>query len=211
MRTTAGTVLAPKRKSRKGYGETRAEPSHPPVADMVIESILALKERKGSSLAKIKRYIHYNYIVDIDRLRPYITRFIKRALQTGALVQMSGNGVNGKFRLAKVDRYGNVLVPEKKVVPRPKKKYEKSNIVTRAKALKDNERESRKQREDSHHRRHSSSRHRHHRRRHHHSPTDRGGDDIEQETVEENNSEKKILKDEKENDDAESLTDSMVQ
>ena len=42
---------------KKVTKNTKVEATHPPVAQMVNDSIKALKERSGSSLAAIKKYI----------------------------------------------------------------------------------------------------------------------------------------------------------
>ena len=52
----------------------KVAPAHPPVAEMVTAAITALKDRKGSSLAAIKKYVAGNYKVDMDRIAPFIRR-----------------------------------------------------------------------------------------------------------------------------------------
>ena len=74
--------------------------AHPPTSEMVKAAIAGLKERKGSSLAAIKKYIAANYKVDVEKLAPFIRRFIKKAVADGKLVQKTGVGCSGSFRLA---------------------------------------------------------------------------------------------------------------
>merc|ERR1712178_515059 len=69
-------------------------------AEMVKAAIAGLKERKGSSLAAIKKYIAANYKADVEKLAPFIRRFIKKAVADGKLVQKTGTGCSGSFRLA---------------------------------------------------------------------------------------------------------------
>jgi len=66
---------------------------------MVTAAIAALKDRKGSSLAAIKKYVAGNYKVDVDRIAPFIRRFLKAAVEKGALKQTKGSGAAGSFKL----------------------------------------------------------------------------------------------------------------
>ena len=67
---------------------------------MVTAAIAALKDRKGSSLAAIKKYVAGNYKVDVDRIAPFIRpRFLKAAVEKGALEQTKGTGAAGSFKL----------------------------------------------------------------------------------------------------------------
>lgn len=78
------------------------KPDHPPVATMVPAAITALKDRKGSSLAAIKKYIGANYKVDVAKLAPFIRRFLKKAVADGKLNQVKGSGASGSFKMVKV-------------------------------------------------------------------------------------------------------------
>lgn len=75
---------------------------HPPVATMVDAAITSLKDRKGSSLAAIKKYIAANYKVDVAKLAPFVRRYLKKAVADGKLNQVKGSGASGSFKLAKV-------------------------------------------------------------------------------------------------------------
>ena len=93
----------------------KVAPAHPPVAEMVTAAITALKDRKGSSLAAIKKYVAGNYKVDMDRIAPFIRRFLKAAVEKGALKQTKGTGAAGSFKL------GEQPKPKKeKVAKKPK-------------------------------------------------------------------------------------------
>ena len=54
----------------KAVKKPKAKPSHPPTSEMVNTAIKTLKERGGSSLQAIKKYIAANYKVDVDKLAP---------------------------------------------------------------------------------------------------------------------------------------------
>jgi histone H1/5 len=67
---------------------------------MVGNAIKSLKERGGSSLQAIKKYITANYKVDAEKLSPFIKKYLKTAVASGELVQTKGKGASGSFRLA---------------------------------------------------------------------------------------------------------------
>nr|P06894.1 RecName: Full=Histone H1A, sperm [Platynereis dumerilii] len=89
-----------------------AAAAHPPVATMVVTAILGLKERKGSSMVAIKKYIAANYRVDVARLAPFIRKFIRKAVK-----QTKGTGASGSFRVNKT-----AVPKKKKAAKKPKAK-----------------------------------------------------------------------------------------
>merc|ERR1711936_1562180 len=88
----------------------RAKPAHPKSSEMVVAAIKALKERTGSSLAAIKKYIAANYKVDIVKLAPFIRKALKKGVESKQLVM-----VKASYKLSK----------EAKVEKKPKKKVVK--------------------------------------------------------------------------------------
>lgn len=102
--------------AKKAAAKPKKPMDHPPVAEMVKSAISGLKERKGSSLAAIKKYVAANNKVDMDRLASFIRRYLKKAVADGKLTQTKGTGASGSFKLPKV-----VEKPKKKpVVKKPK-------------------------------------------------------------------------------------------
>merc|ERR1712117_621254 len=77
---------------------------------MVVAAIKALKERGGSSLPAIKKYIAANYKVDIVKLAPFIRKALKKGVESKQLVM-----VKASYKLSK----------EAKVEKKPKKKVVK--------------------------------------------------------------------------------------
>lgn len=70
---------------------------------MVAGAIKSLKERGGSSLQAIKKYISANYKVDsVEKLAPFIKKYLKTAVASGDLVQTKGKGASGSFKLRSV-------------------------------------------------------------------------------------------------------------
>lgn len=102
--STESTTPAAPSPAKKGAGKKtkapRAKPSHPRTSEMVNNAIKSLKERGGSSLQAIKKYVSANYKVDAEKLAPFIKKYLKGAVATGALVQTKGKGASGSFKLA---------------------------------------------------------------------------------------------------------------
>lgn len=89
-----------KTKASAASKKPRTKPSHPPTADMVNAAIKNLKERGGSSLQAIKKYISANYKVDAEKLAPFIRKYLKSAVASGTLTQPKGKGASGSFKLS---------------------------------------------------------------------------------------------------------------
>lgn len=112
MADTAAPAAAPapaaaspakaKKATKKAAGPKKpaSKPSHPPTAEMVKSAIKTLKERGGSSLQAIKKYISATYKVDAEKLAPFIRKYLKSAVASGALVQTKGKGAAGSFKLS---------------------------------------------------------------------------------------------------------------
>merc|ERR1712076_21584 len=77
----------------------KAPAAHPPTATMVVAAIKALKERGGSSLPAIKKYIAANYKVDVVKLSPFIRKALKKGVEKKTLVQ-----VKASYKLGKVEK-----------------------------------------------------------------------------------------------------------
>merc|ERR1712045_386586 len=97
-------------KKAKAPAKPRAKPAHPKTSEMVVAAVKALKERTGSSLAAIKKYIAANYKVDIVKLAPFIRKALKKGVESKQLVM-----VKASYKLSK----------EAKVEKKPKKKVVK--------------------------------------------------------------------------------------
>ena len=65
--------------------------------------------------AAVEKYVAGNYKVDVERIAPSIRRFLKAAVEKGALKQTKGTGAAGSFKL------GEQPKPKKeKVAKKPK-------------------------------------------------------------------------------------------
>merc|ERR1712157_589644 len=90
--------------------------AHPPSSAMVKAAIKALADKKGSSLAAIKKYVAANYKVDIVKISPFVRKALKKGVESKALVQ-----VKGSYKLAK-----EVKKPKAKKAKKPKAKKPKA-------------------------------------------------------------------------------------
>ena len=97
--TSVPAPAATPKKAVKSVKSKVLKATHPPTAEMVIAAITALKERGGSSLRAIKKYIAVTYKLDTERLSTFIKKYIKAAVVSGALVQTKGKGATGSFKL----------------------------------------------------------------------------------------------------------------
>merc|ERR1712203_332998 len=115
-------------KARKA-AKPKAKPTHPKTTVMIVAAVKALKDRKGSSLAAIKKYIAANYKVDTVKLAPFIKKGIKSLVEKKALIQVKGKVASGSFKAAKVEE----KKPKKKVVKKkPSKKPKKAKSPKKA-------------------------------------------------------------------------------
>ncbi|KAJ8703904.1 hypothetical protein PYW07_013209 [Mythimna separata] len=111
MADTAVATEAPapatpaKKQARQAGGagaaakKPKAKPTHPKTSEMVNNAIKEMKERSGSSLQAIKKYIAAQYKVDAEKLAPFIRKYLKSAVESGALIQTKGKGASGSFKL----------------------------------------------------------------------------------------------------------------
>ncbi|XP_058827347.1 histone H1A, sperm-like [Topomyia yanbarensis] len=94
---------APPKQAAKASKSDAKKPkkssTHPPVSEMVLAAIRTLKERSGSSLQAIKKYIAANYMCDVARLAPFIRKALKTGVEKGNITQTKGTGASGSFKV----------------------------------------------------------------------------------------------------------------
>ncbi|XP_033216794.1 histone H1-like [Belonocnema kinseyi] len=103
VESVTAAVATPKKAAAPKVKKPKSKPTHPPTADMVNAAIKELKERNGSSLQAIKKYVAATYKLDADKLAPFIKKYLKSAVASGKLVQPKGKGASGSFKLAVKD------------------------------------------------------------------------------------------------------------
>ncbi|XP_058984325.1 histone H1-like [Musca domestica] len=91
VEATASPVVAVEKKAPKKAAakakKPSAAPTHPPTQQMVDAAIKTLKERGGSSLPEIKKYLASTYKVDAQKLASLIKKNLKGAIASGKLIQ----------------------------------------------------------------------------------------------------------------------------
>ena len=134
---TNPTQVAPK-KTKSAAKKPRTKPVHPRTSEMVGNAIKSLKERGGSSLQAIKKYIAANYKVDSEKLSPFIKKYLKTAVASGELVQTKGKGASGSFKLAaaKTEKAAAPAPARGRAASAPKVKKQSAAKVKKAKAPK---------------------------------------------------------------------------
>ena len=125
-------VAAPKKAVKAVVKKPKAKPSHPPTSEMVNTAIKTLKERGGSSLQAIKKYIAANYKVDVEKLAPFIKKYLKSAVTAGTLIQTKGKGANGSFKLSAAKKAEKPAKKAKKPVAKKEKKAKKPDRKPKA-------------------------------------------------------------------------------
>ena len=114
----------------------KAPAAHPPVAQMVNAAITSLKERNGSSLAAIKKYIAGNYKVDMVKIAPFIRRYLKKGVADGKLKQIKASFKVDKTKAEKPKKAKKPAKKSpKKAAAKPKKaKTPKKKAAAKPKA-----------------------------------------------------------------------------
>merc|ERR1711978_780291 len=109
----------------------KAKPTHPPTSAMIAAAIKALKERNGSSLAAIKKYIAATYKVDVVKLAPFIRKALKKGVEAKKLIK-----VKASYKLAKEAKKPKAKKPKAKKVKKSPKKAAKKPAAKKAKTPK---------------------------------------------------------------------------
>merc|ERR1712211_223965 len=102
--TETAAAKAPKAPKKAAAKAPKTKPAHPPTSVMIVNAVTALKERNGSSLPAIKKYIAANYKADTVKLAPFIKKGLKNLVEKKVLIQTKGKGASGSFKVAKVEK-----------------------------------------------------------------------------------------------------------
>merc|ERR1712212_407339 len=89
------------KKPAKSTAAKKADAAHPPSSVMVQKAIEGLGEKKGSSLASIKKYIGANYKVDLTKMNVFIRKALKSGIEKKTI--SASSGMSGRFKLNKVE------------------------------------------------------------------------------------------------------------
>ena len=105
---------------------------HPPISEMVLDSFRALKKRNGTSVEEISEYIEENFQVNINRIKPYIKKFLQKGVTDGFFDQVNGSRGDGKFKIKKSIKVNNEA-KKSRAVRVHKKRREVTKVATKAK------------------------------------------------------------------------------
>ncbi|NWR36244.1 H110 protein, partial [Tachuris rubrigastra] len=113
---------APGKKPKKAAGASKArKPAGPSVTELITKAVSASKERKGLSLAALKKALAAGGY-DVEKNNSRIKLGLKSLVSKGTLVQTKGTGASGSFRLSKKPGEVKEKAPKKKTAAaKPKK------------------------------------------------------------------------------------------
>ncbi|KAI8491249.1 histone H3-K27 trimethylation [Branchiostoma belcheri] len=93
------TAASSPKKASKPKAAPKAPAAHPPTTAMITAAVEALKDRTGSSVPAIKKYIAANYKFDVEKKAHFIKRALKALVEKGTLLQVKGTGASGSFKI----------------------------------------------------------------------------------------------------------------
>ncbi|XP_076001642.1 histone H1-like [Genypterus blacodes] len=118
---SAAPAKSPKKKVVKP--KKKAGPS---VSDLIVEAVSASKERKGVSLAALKKNLAAGGY-DVEKNNSRVKAAVKSLVVKGSLVQTKGAGASGSFKAAK-----SAEKPKKPVAVKTKKPAAKKPVAAKA-------------------------------------------------------------------------------
>uniref|UniRef100_UPI00398F8C70 histone H1-like n=1 Tax=Pristiophorus japonicus TaxID=55135 RepID=UPI00398F8C70 len=145
MTDTAAAETAPpaavaqtKAPSKKKKAAPRSGPAGPKLGDQILKVVADGKDRRGTSLAAIKKALAAKG-VDVEKRGFQIRSSIKKNVMNGSLKQIKGTGASGSFKIANTDPQGKVVKEVKKPAAKKspaKKATTKKSPVKKAAAKK---------------------------------------------------------------------------
>ena len=131
--------MAPKRRraAKKAAPKAKKPATHPKFSEMITAAITSLKDKKGSSIQAIKKYILATYKVEEKSVGTFTKTNLKRMVDSGALKQTKGSGASGSFKLAEKAKPAKKAAAKKPAAKKPTaKKAAKSPAKKTKKAAK---------------------------------------------------------------------------
>lgn len=105
------------------------------LGEMVIAALMKMNERKGSSLAAIKKILATEYELDIEKVSKRLRAYLVAAVASGELEQTKGKGASGSFRVA-ADKKKAILKPKAKPKKKPAPTKKAAPVKAKASAAK---------------------------------------------------------------------------
>ncbi|XP_008929839.3 histone H1.10, partial [Manacus vitellinus] len=127
---------AAKKPKKAAAGSKARKPAGPSVTELITKAVSASKERKGLSLAALKKALAAGGY-DVEKNNSRIKLGLKSLVSKGTLVQTKGTGASGSFRLSKKPGEVKEKAPKKKTAAtKPKKPVAKKPVGTAKKPKK---------------------------------------------------------------------------
>uniref|UniRef100_A0A672FX41 Histone H1 n=1 Tax=Salarias fasciatus TaxID=181472 RepID=A0A672FX41_SALFA len=89
-----------KPKAAKKKSAPKKPRTGPSVSDLIVKAVAASKERNGVSLAALKKNLATEGY-DVDKNKARVKTAVKGLVARGTLVQTSGTGASGSFKMSK--------------------------------------------------------------------------------------------------------------
>ncbi|XP_043346910.1 histone H1-like [Dermochelys coriacea] len=130
-----GTKTSTKKPKKATGGSKARKPPGPSVTELITKAVSASKERKGLSLAALKKVLAAGGY-DVEKNNSRIKVGLKSLVSKGILVQTKGTGASGSFKLNKKPGEVKEKAPKKKPAAKPKKPAAKKPTSTAKKPKK---------------------------------------------------------------------------
>ncbi|NXG18794.1 H110 protein, partial [Grallaria varia] len=128
----APAPFAAKKPRKAAGGPKTTKPTGPSVTELITKAVSASKERKGLSLAALKKALAAGGY-DVEKNNSRIKLGLKSLVSKGTLVQTRGIGASGSFRLSKKAGEGKGKAPKKRAPAAKPKKPEAKKPASAAK------------------------------------------------------------------------------
>ncbi|KAM3673219.1 histone H1.01-like [Ammospiza maritima maritima] len=126
---------AAKKPKKAASGSKARKPAGPSVTELITKAVSASKERKGLSLAALKKALAAGGY-DVEKNNSRIKLGLKSLVSKGTLVQTKGTGASGSFRLSKKPGEVKEKAPKKRAAAaKPKKPGAKKPASAAKKAV----------------------------------------------------------------------------
>ncbi|KAJ0061487.1 hypothetical protein NL108_005314 [Boleophthalmus pectinirostris] len=131
MTETAPTQAPAAAKPKAPRKKAAAKNEGPSLQKLITGEIAASKERKGVSVAALKKALAAKG-VDVTKANKRINTALKKLVTSGAVSQTKGTGASGSFKLAKKEAKPKIV--KKKAAAKPKKPAVKKAASPKKKA-----------------------------------------------------------------------------
>ncbi|CAM4494869.1 histone H1-like [Lepidochelys kempii] len=118
--SAAGAKTSAKKPKKAAGGSKARKPSGPSVTELITKAVSASKERKGLSLAALKKVLAAGGY-DVEKNNSRIKLGLKSLVSKTILVQTKGTGASGSFKLNRKPGETKEKAPKKKPAAKPKK------------------------------------------------------------------------------------------